>query len=154
MDKRVVYVVETNGVPVVTNIDRERLFPGDPIVEYVPRPEDGAVPKAEFDELHARYDALLGAAKRNLALDRRAELERNLMHQCESLGQDAKIAASVEATRALLDAMRAEVAFRRLLDSLPAPHEGDGTLHDPLLLEEQKRKLDEGIRALEAKETP
>jgi len=131
---RIVYVVENEGVPDVVCLDRQKFVDlgwGEGIVEYVPRPEDGSVPKSEFDGLQARYYRLLGAAKRNLAIDRRAELERNLMRQCESLGQDARISANIEATRALLEAMRSEVEFRRLLDSLPDPNDGDGSLCEP-----------------------
>ena len=49
----------------------------------------------------------------------------------------------------LVRSMRTELAFRRLLDSLPAPHEGDGSLLDPKVIAEEKRNLAEGVREIE-----
>jgi len=148
MAERIVFVVEVDGDPVEALVgSREIQAPcaeidaravcGE-VVEYIPR--------SELAELQSRYDELLGKAKRAVASERRAELARVEANRLQACGQDERLLGVLASNLTMARAVEAELAFRKLVDSLPAPHEGDGSLHDPLVIAEQMRKFTDGVR--------
>ena len=145
-NNRIVYVVENEGVPSGIGLDRKTLEdsiedPADAIVEYIPR--------SELAELQDRYDELLGRAKRNVAIDRAAELAAVQARMSDFGDQDARLKATLHAKELFVQSMRSELSLRRFLDDLPDPHEGDGSELDPLRIAEQMRKFTEGVREVE-----